>query len=178
MPEQPSQQQDMISALTQGLHPTTTTLELSNSDIINDFIHNLRGEIFNSSKESYEKVGEALMNEDGISYVVSLIASATSRDKTLADLDEGYVRNMTKAMVMDFIDMMEMEWESWGTRKTALKIIVRIVEHTIYAGMTRALNGNTMNQIARMNRDVNMQRMGQVQDEQGKWYSKLNVFNK
>lgn len=170
-----NQQQPLIgSYMSPGLHPSTTALELTNTDIIQDFMHALKGERWDEVNSKYEQIGEELVNKTGRAKLMTVMLAVTNRNIILSDLDEDDIDLQSNAIGQAMITWLENNYEEWGIDESGLETIYQIIDVNIYAALRRSLGGQTLAQIAQMTKRIEG-REGVKQDKPS-FLDRLNPF--
>lgn len=131
-----------------GLNPNTVALELSNTDIIDDFIHALKGERFNENSERWESIGGELVNAKGRSKLLTVMLSVTNRNIILSNLEDEDIDAMSNEIGQSLITWLENNYEEWGIDESGIETVYSLLITNIYAALRRAREGETRDQIA------------------------------
>ncbi len=108
-------------------------------DLIERIEHMLRGEFFNGITNKFEKQHEdPLVNEEGIFRIMSIIRSHIHKHLHLTNFSEEDVRRLAYEVCMALIDLLAINQEVFGIKKSDLTIIKTNIDHMVYTALRRA----------------------------------------
>ena len=125
-------------------NPDLWIYQLETKTIIDELIHLLRGEFWNSKANKWEVKGQQLLNEEGVRMLTTIVASHLSKEKILTDIPEEHVMRISKNIRMGLINHLTMECSNYSIKKSNLTIIVDIIDHYVFCNLSRGLAGRTL----------------------------------
>lgn len=149
----------------------TVAMELDTITIIETILNQLAGRVYSPVDQGYVEVGKRLLNELGEKSIATVLASYISRDKILSILTEDEIKDMTREATDAVRGMIVMKYREFEIEKSNLSIVLRIVEHSIYANLKRALDGRTLDHLA------NIIRINEGAKERGGFLGGLGNLN-
>lgn len=117
---------------------------LSNDDMLDELRHILAGEVKIAGKWSY--LGKRLMNEDGVRQIVTTIYSHANKFVFLSKLTQDDIMDLMLHLDDAVITYLELNFLKYEIDEADLDLIRSIIITICYAGMTRGLDGWTMEQ--------------------------------
>lgn len=146
--QQPSRKQDVIKVEESAPIGTPDRAlwiyQLNSADTIKTLEHNLRGEVYNDLKETWESKGKQLLNDEGIRMMITVVSSHLSKEKILSHIEEDQVRRMCLSMRLDVVYHIAMKWKEYEISKADFDIIVDLIDHTVFTNLSRSKDGKTL----------------------------------
>ena len=122
--------------------------QIEPTKILDEIEHNLRGETpaYNNTTGLYgwqRLPGSiALLNEQGIRRVMTILQSHITKIFVLSDIDLENIENMTVDIGRALIDDLKTNWETYGVPNiSAASLITIMCTNTIYATLCKARSG-------------------------------------
>lgn len=128
--------------------PTETVeMELDTSSIIEIIINQLQGRVWDHVKKEYKQIGTPLVNKKGEKKIATVLASYISRDKILSVLSARDIDQMTQEVTESMVIILQSNYKEFNIRTSDLPLILKIIEHSVYANLKRAEGGRTLDHI-------------------------------
>lgn len=118
---------------------------LTSDELIEELEHDLKGEVWANNK--WQKRGKKLLNNDGVREIITLVRGHVNKFTFLAKLSDDDVMDIMRHLDEAMIDLLAQKWEEFQIDMPDLDVIRQIVLTMIYAGMTRGLEGWTMDRV-------------------------------
>lgn len=106
--------------------------------IIEELIHSLRGEVFNETKNTWEKVYPALMNQKGIQRFSNLVRSFINSNTTLSNLEEKDIIKQTWFFGRTVINLITIRYKDFEIDRGDFDLIKSMVINMAYFALRRA----------------------------------------
>jgi len=114
--------------------------ELEFQDILESIMHKLRGESFNYVEDKWEKVPDtALVNEQGINALMTLIEGKVNKNITLSNFNEEQISRRMEDFVITLLMHLFMKQAEWEIDTADLSSIREMIESNVEAVYFRAL---------------------------------------
>lgn len=126
-------------------------LILDRSRIPETIIHMLKGEVWivkdNNGQlvGSWEKRGEALMNDRGIRFFTPLLYSAITPDKLTTFITEEETNRMVKDMMESIIEVIWERGDEFEIPASNRSYVCRMIEHYYFLSLTSSRKGTILN---------------------------------
>lgn len=159
----PSESVAEIPAYVQS--PDLLIQQMETEDIIELLEHLLRGE-FKTNDGNWLQKGKILLNEEGVRMMVTIVASHLSKDKILTDLKEEDIIRMAREIRLELIHLLRMNWKKYGIEKSNLSMVVAIIDHYIFANLSRSVGGRTLDYYKPMARSTTIYK---PEKERSRW---------
>lgn len=119
-----------------------THLQLLTSDILEDIEHQLKGEIYNEEKDEWVNKGEKLILVDkGIHEVLTHMYTFLNRNVILSELSDPEIRTIMQVLDEEITYFLAEKADIYTNNDiTKLDLIKRIITHTAFFSLKRALN--------------------------------------
>jgi hypothetical protein len=134
----------LYSPFTQQAKSDLIRWQLDAKDILAEFQHKMRGEVWShtdpNGNEVYKPEGKALMNEEGINSIMSLISARLSKVFIMSNFSESDINSMMIVFSYELITLMFNKYTAFEIDKAFLPSITNYVEDLVYATLKRALN--------------------------------------
>lgn len=146
--------QHMSAAGVGGTNPFIVTdnfmqYRLDSSDIIEEILHYLRGEVWDPKHKNYVKKYERLCNDDGINAIASVLYSHLNKNIYTSDLEEEDINRIAREIRIAIAMLVSLYYHEFGIDEKYRKLIILEVDHQVYAALRRALEGGERNLIGR-----------------------------
>ena len=140
MPEEPQQFPPFFNpAMYEVERANIMMSQLDPSKILEELEHRLRGEVWDFSKNQYVQKREPMMNEHGISIVMSIVEPRISKIIIMSNLTEQDIMSIIKDFNDNLIDLLLMNYEVMGINKKYLSVVRGLIDDTVYITLKRAL---------------------------------------
>lgn len=165
----------MSLSLMQRLPGDLITEMLKPVDILEEIEHKLRNErwTIKGGRGSWFR-GEnnkALVNEDGINNILSLVSPLTSRSIILSYYEKGEIEIRLIKMLDDLCDSLKVNYKRWEIDKNNLSTIVNIIWMLVEASMKRALYGGERDFLGKTTE--RRETIGAMDKNKGGWIGKI-----
>lgn len=128
--------------------------QLGYLDTLERIEHGLRSEVWtplsNEGLGSWENRNKSpvLMNEEGISSILSFLTVHLDRKNQLSNLNEDEIFRLAKPLFKSLAFLLAKNYKRWGLEIDNIELVYRMIEFPIYVGvLKRALDGNTQNAV-------------------------------
>ncbi len=122
--------------------------QLDISVILTDIENRLSGKekVWNPKLKDfqYKPYRPALLNEEGIARIMTLLRSAITPNLILSYFEKEEANTVIIDITLTTLDMLYMKWEDWGVQRADLTTIRSIVENGVKITIFRSLEGKTM----------------------------------
>lgn len=119
--------------------------QLDAKDIIEQLEHDLKGEVWvgtdDEGKDIYEKKGKQMINQEGVSAIISLVSPRISKVIIMSNLEAEDVREEMLAFSRALTDLLYTQREKYEIERAYLSPIKYTVQIVVLAAMKRALRG-------------------------------------
>jgi len=153
---------------TQQASASSLQYQLEVQEILEDIEHNLRGEVlhFDENGRSKWKVPEGvhpLINEKGISKVMSILKARLTKIYVLSNLDEEIIENLTCGLARNVIDDLYYNWEDYDLEDdAAASLIVGLIADTVYVTLRKSSKGTYLKFLGTVHQDISHNQITQV----------------
>lgn len=114
---------------------------LESSDVIEDILHYLRGEVWDSKKKVYTPKFEPLCNENGINTIAAILYSHLHKGVFTSDLEEEDILRIAKEVRKAVSMLVALYYKEFGIDEKYRDIVIQIIDHNVYVSLRRALRG-------------------------------------
>jgi len=128
-------------------------------EIIESVALHLKGQIkvFDKKTQKMQIIDDphskALINERGVSRVVTILRSHINKVFILSDLEDEDIRAITSSLSSILIDELYFNWEEFGiTSYPSGSIVIDVVVNTVYATLRKAYRGGYLDAIKTIQR--------------------------
>jgi hypothetical protein len=146
---------------------------LDNSYIIDELMHTLRGEIVDTNTNSIIHQGEALVDENAITWLVGRFVPYTSKIFSLSVLDEREIKEIIFEFETD-ISLELMFPENIGIKRKNRNYVKGLLVHAFVATMYKALGGETLKKLLEQHH-VSESTIRQESEKKGFWNKQREV---
>ncbi len=129
------------TAYIESATPDLIKWQLSNEDTIDQLENDIRGIIWDPMLKKYICVRDPLMNDRGISAVISLLKPITSKTVILSNLPEQQIFTMSKHFSFRLTKLLAKRHCEFGIDKHMLTPIADMLEDVYFATLMRAKDG-------------------------------------
>lgn len=155
--QQPQQEEQIPYPIQQPIYHDNMSngllqYQIDSNEIIEEIEHTLKGEVPKYDSKSGEmqwvkrKESKALINDRGISVLLTILKSRLSKIFILSDFDEENVYSMTTGIGETLIDELYFHWEEYEIPSTsAASTILALVTDTVYATLRKGYLGKYLN---------------------------------
>lgn len=134
----------LYSSFNQQVKSDLIRWQLDAKDILEEFQHKMRGEVWSytdaNGKEVYKPEGKALMNEEGINSIMSLISARLSKVFIMSNFNDKDINSIMLVFSYEIITLFYNKYTNFGIEKSFLPSITNYIEDLVYATLKRALN--------------------------------------
>ena len=111
--------------------------------------HRLRNEIFDFMQKKWVKKGKPLMNEHGISDIISLVAEFFERNAVLSNMDMVRISRICTDLNMGLNNLIFLHHSDYKLDKWKFDLVVHIVIYPIYFALKRSQEGMTLDALTK-----------------------------
>lgn len=133
--------------------------QLDTSTHLNDIEKRLSGQekVWDDRKKknTYVKIREPLLNDLGISRVMSMLRSVVDQNTILSSYEKEEAYTVIQEVVSTIIDLLYIERKGFNISKSDLPIIRSIIENGIKSTIFRSVDGITMDYLRGSHRTIN-----------------------
>jgi hypothetical protein len=114
---------------------------LNTTEILLEFEHDLRGEIYDVGKQDFVPIGKRWMNEKGIKETISFVRPFYNKIVLSSNYDELTINKICLRAMDSYIDMLFVHSEEYGIEEKDLQPLVIKVGEMIYSALSSAGEG-------------------------------------
>lgn len=143
-PQQPSNMQSnesYIRGMAQQADSSFLMYQLETDEILEEIEMNLRGFDWDPKQRGYMKKRTQIVNDDGISVIMTLIKSEVNRTKMLSDFEEKEIANIVQEFELNMVDLLASKYQDWEIDYRYLTGIRAMLGNAVFATYKRALQG-------------------------------------
>lgn len=144
-------------------------------DVLEEIEHKLRNEkwTIRGGRGVWHKPEgtRALVNEEGINNILTLVSPLTSRAVILSYYESGEIEVRLKKILYDLCDLLRANYRKWEIQKNNLSTITNIIWMLIEASMKRALYGGEKDFLGKTTERREL--IGEKGKEKGGWIGKI-----
>ena len=107
-------------------------------ELIERIEHMLKGQIYDEASNKFVEKYERLINDKGISKIMSIIRSRIHKHLHLTNFSEEDVKRIAYEVRMTIIDLLAINQEEFGINKSDLTLVEINVDHMVYTALKRA----------------------------------------
>lgn len=118
--------------------------DLNSDKLLNELEHKFKGEVFDVLTGEWIKKNEELMNDKGVSVIMSILQIHLSPFNVLSILDQKKIDRICYTASSNIADSLYINSEDFGIKPSFFLLIVDMIDSIIEINLTRALNGKTL----------------------------------
>lgn len=115
--------------------------QLQTDDILEQIEMDLKGYDWNPMKKTYEKTREQMINNKGISVLITILKIEVNRTKILSDFNKEDIPRIMMEFENNIIEILENKYKEWEIEFNYLSSIRIMLGNAVYATYKRALEG-------------------------------------
>lgn len=128
----------MLSYQERGDMADFTKWRLETIDIVELLEHDLKGEFFNEKKNVWEVRGTPLLNNDGVSAIVSLVRTSVNKVTFLSNVTLEQIILICQDLNLALVEVLFFEWQVFAVKKEHLDLIVSKVMNFIFMALKKS----------------------------------------
>ena len=109
--------------------------------------HELRGDRYIYSKQTWERAEKPRINDDGVDWIMSIISPYCDVAFTTTNLSKEEVNRFTKEMMWAIIGKFEQCYKEFGIADSDLLPVTRLIEQVIFLNLSASREGMIIGQI-------------------------------
>lgn len=110
-------------------------------EIIEDFMHNLRGDTWDGKTGNWISTKKPIINDDGVRVLTGIIKTALNKVTLLSDIDKRDIRYICKEMHIDLAKVIILNYEKYEIDKKNIDVLIDNVMNFIYIGLKKSEDG-------------------------------------
>ena len=110
-------------------------------EIIEDFMHNLRGDSWNSQNAEWIITKTPIINDDGVRVITGVIKTALNKVTLLSDIEKRDIQYICKAMHIDLAKAIILHHEKYEIDKKNIDILIDNIMNFVYIGLKKSQDG-------------------------------------
>lgn len=155
MEENQPMESEYTTVVPESGHSNLLMYSLDTNEIINELKHQLKNEIWNPEKGEFVKLGKSLLNDDGVSVIISIVRPMIDKNTTLSTFDENEIRLKMMEFNFNLIKLLAKNKIDWEISDFVVAGNIRcLINNVVHASLKRGKKALTLNAIRAMERRV------------------------
>lgn len=114
-------------------------LQQTNPDATVELVeHHLKGEVWNADEKKWENKYTALMNDDGINTIMTMLRGLINHNTVLSNLTDKDIENVMRGVIDQIVILLYTRWKEFNIDKAHLTPIADLICNNAYFSLKRA----------------------------------------
>jgi hypothetical protein len=155
-PYQPQQIQENVNlAGTSHDYSNLLMFCLDTNEIIQELQHQLKNEIYDNKNDKYIVLGDPLLNEKGISHLISITRPMVDRTITLSTFDNEEINRKMQEFGHNLVRLLARHYKEFGIPNLIVSSNIRVlICNLVHSSLKKAKGALTLNAIKMMEKRV------------------------